>query len=241
MSYTFPLAKKYSNFKVIFDESALYKNFEFTLVKKGDVYSYGGEKELKREELTDEILKKIKGAEMAEANEILRHDYGEPISQKSASEIIIDKKPAIKPIFEAWCENDEKGEAEKEEEPKELTAIERNNGFYTVTNFDGEYNSSKYKYAKEASITKKDVSSVNKVISDNGGYEIEFIFTESGTAKLKEFIENNVQLGKPIVVVISNHIVSDYFSYSLIGVGKANVGDRLTEKQIDEFIENFKK
>jgi hypothetical protein len=62
LSYSFPLDNKYNYYTVIQNEEALQEKMDFTLTKKNEIYSIDGHKELKREELTDAILKKIDDA-----------------------------------------------------------------------------------------------------------------------------------------------------------------------------------
>lgn len=239
MSYTFPIDKKYQLYTVLYNEDATRGNFEMTLTKKNNIYSISNEKKLEREDLTDEMLNGIEKGIKAVEKEYDFSRYGNPINVSSSSETII-YKPIIKPIFTSKCEDDKnESESEQKVEKQILTSVERINGFYTVANFkEDEYDEKKYKLAKEPSITKDDILSVNKIVSDYGGYEIEIIFTEKGRVKFAELSKNNIR--KPIAIVVNKSIVfSPIFASETIG-GKANIRGDFSETEIDDLITNLK-
>ena len=243
MSYTFPLDKKHQLYTVLFDEDALRENFEMILTKKNNLYSINERNKLQREDLTDEILKAIELNEKSIDKENSFSRYGSPVNVSSSSEIII-YKPIIKPIFTSKCKNDiNESETENDQkvEKQKLISVERINGFYTVVNLEknNKYNTKKYQLAQEPSIIKADVLSVKKVVSDYGGYEIEFIFTEKGSVKFAEFSKKNIE--NPIAIVINKSIVSTPILLSEITGGKANIYGRFSESEIDDLIMHFNK
>jgi hypothetical protein len=239
MSYTFPIEKKYGVYTVLFNEDALNKNMDFTLTKNDKTYSIGGERVLTREELTDEMLKGIEKGKKTVDKEYNFSRYGKPINVSSSKEIIT-YKPIIKPIFTSICDNDN-NENEQKAEKQILKSVNRTNGFYSVENFkEDEYDFEKnILLAKEPSITKNDILSVNKSVSENGGYEIEIIFTEKGSLKFAEFSKNNIR--NPVAIVVNKFIVSTLRFYAEITQGKANIEGDFSEDEIDEIIANLKK
>ena len=237
-SYTFPIDKKYSLYTVLYNEDALNENLSFILTKKNKKYSIDGEREITRENLTDEILKGIEKGKNEVDKEYNFARYGTPISFTSSTGTIT-YKPTVKPIFTAVCKGDEV-ESEQEIGKHIMTTVNRINGFYAVVNFkETEYDAEKYELAQEPSITKEDILSVNKIVSDYGGYEIQLIFTKEGTLKLTEFSKNNIE--KPFAIVVNKLIISTPRFYSEITGGKANISGNFSETEIDEIITNLKK
>lgn len=242
LTYTFPLDKKYSDYLVVYDEDAQRENMTFRLTKKEDDYMLdGNERKLEKKDLTDEILKKIENGKIAIDNDRSTTKFGHPISCNSVKNINIYQKPILKPIFTAKCKGDEtETESESKIEKQTLTTADRTNGFYAVVNYkENEYDPEKYKLAIEPSITKDDILSVNKIVSDYGGYEIELIFTEKGRLRLAEFSKNNIK--KPFAIVVNKLIISTPIFFSEITGGKANIAGDFSESEIDELITNFKK
>ncbi|MET4083805.1 hypothetical protein ABIB40_003777 [Pedobacter sp. UYP30] len=238
-SYTFPLNKQHTDYVVLYNKEALTPNLNFTLGKKNNEYTIDGNQQLKREDLTDELLKKMNNSKKIIDNENDTKKYGNAILYSVKENVIY--KPKIKPIFIVKCAGDKNESTATDEDEKlpKLTPTNRNNGFYTVVNYD--YPSSdvsKYELAKKPSITMSDILSVHKVISNYGGYEITIVFTEAGKLKFKELTERNIR--KPIAIVVNNVIVSAPIINSTISGGKANISDGFSEKQIDELIKNLK-
>ena len=104
---------------------------------------------------------------------------------------------------------------------------------------ENEYHILKYKLAKEPSITKEDILSVNKIVSDNGGYEVEIIFTEIGSLKFAQLSKNNIR--KPIVIVANKFFVSAPIFASEINGGKMIIAGDFSDTEIDALIANLKK
>jgi len=243
LNYTFPLDKKYTDYMVIPNEDAIRENMNFVITKKNSTYIITGSKgELERKDLTNETLKKIETAKIAIDQQHSTERFGNLLPSISTVKNIISQKSLVKPIFIAKCEEEnEKNEAENNlETPLQLTSIDRGNGFYTVLNFKtNENDEEKYKLAKEPSLTRNDILSIKKIISEYDGFEIQIIFTETGKLKFKELTKDNIN--KPIVIVIDKKIVSAPIIQSEITSGQANIAGRFCEKQIDELLENFKK
>ena len=244
-SYTFQLDKKFSEYVVVLNSDALNEKMSFNLTKKNDAYlindasGFADNKELEREELTNEEFKNIENQIILIEKDNFKGKLGTLISSKSIQKINI-YKPILKSIFTAKCD-DEKVEIEENiNNTKILVAADRTDGFYEVTNFkENEYDTKQYKLAKTASINNKDILSVNKNVSDYGGFEIELVFTEKGSLKLAELSKNNIR--KPIAIVVNKLIVSTPIFASEITGGKANIGNGFSETEIDDLILSLKK
>ncbi|NRS90351.1 hypothetical protein HNQ02_003291 [Flavobacterium sp. 7E] len=240
MSYTFPIDKKLTLYRVLYNEDAIRGEFEMMISKKNGIYSTYSEKKLERENLTDAMLNGIETGRKAVDKEYDFSRYGTPINTFSSKEVII-YKPSINPIFISKCDNDKEDTTTDDENnlKYKMPATDRANGFYEVVNYK-EYNFDvqKYKLAKEPSVTKNDILSVNKIISDYGGYEIEIVFTKTGSVKFAEFSKRNIR--KPMAVVVNNFIVSAPIFASEITGGKAKIKGDFSEKEIDELIFNLK-
>ncbi len=244
-SYTFQLDKKFNEYVVVTNPDALDEKMSFKLTKKNDAYlindasGFANNKELERDELTNEQFKNIENQIILIDRDNFKGKLGTLILSKSTQKINI-YKPVLKPIFIAKCD-DGKVEIEKNINNKKiLVAVDRPDGFYEVTNFkENEYDTKLYKLAKTASINNKDILSVNKNVSDYGGFEIELIFTEKGSLKLAELSKNNIR--KPIAIVVNKLIVSTPIFATEITGGKANIGNGFSETEIDNLILSLKK
>ncbi len=244
-SYTFQLDKNFNEYVVVTNPDALNEKMSFKLTKKNEAYlindasGFADNKELERDELTNEEFKNIGNQIILIDRDNFKGKLGTLISSKSIQKINI-YKPILKPIFTAKCD-DGKVEIEKNiNNTKTLVAADRPDGFYEVTNFkENEYDTKLYKLAKTASINNKDILSVNKNVSDYGGFEIEIVFTEKGSLKLAELSKNNIR--KPIAIVVNKLIVSTPIFASEITGGKANIGNGFSETEIDDLILSLKK
>ena len=189
--------------------------------------------------MTDDLNEQISNAKKQISKAKLMEEMRTTLPLISISNTIIYKTNS-KPIFTAKCK-----EVEKSPEPIGLDkpmmpTVDRPNGFYTVVNFkENEYHILKYKLAKEPSITKEDILSVNKIVSDNGGYEVEIIFTEIGSLKFAQLSKNNIR--KPIVIVANKFFVSAPIFASEINGGKMIIAGDFSDTEIDALIANLKK
>ena len=97
----------------------------------------------------------------------------------------------------------------------------------------------KYKLAITPSIETKEILSVNKIISDYGGYEIQIVFTEKGRLQFAALTQNNIE--KPIAIVVNKSIISAPIVLSAITGGRAHISGEFSEVEIDDIITNFRK
>ena len=238
LSYTFPLPKEYRSYEVMYNPDALREPLKLTLTRKGESYFMGDEKALQREELTPEMLQKIEKGKRAFATEIVPARAGEPILSSAPVEITIEKS-TLKPLFIARCEGDKEDEEAAQKEEKPLPAVNRKNGFYSVTNYTEKNNDpAHYILAKEPALTKADIESVTKKISEYSGFEMAIVFTPAGALKFKSLSRANIN--KPIAIVINKTLVSAPIVQAAIAGGKVNIAGGFSEQQIEDLIAKLK-
>ena len=239
-TYTFSLSKIQGSYFIHYDEDALNEKMEFKLTKSNENYTFDySDKKLEREDLTNDLNEQISNAKKQISKAKLMEEMRTPLPLVSISNTII-YKPNFNPIFTAKCKEDEKSTEPIGLDKPMMPTVDRLNGFYTVVNFkENEYHILKYKLAKEPSITKEDILSVNKIVSDNGGYEVEIIFTEIGSLKFAQLSKKNIR--KPIVIVANNFFVSAPVFASEINGGKMIIAGDFSDTEIDALIANLKK
>ena len=244
-SYTFPLSKGYSHYKVMYNRDALKPSFEFTLRRQGEYYFTGeeggfkeDEKALQRQELTPEMLQNIEKGKQAFKAEVERPNEGTQILSGPPVETTV-AKPTLKPLFIARCADDEEEEEEAQQEKKPLPVVNRKNGFYTVTNYTQKNNDpAHYILAKEPALTKADIESVTKKASEYSGFEMAIVFTPAGALKFKALSGANIN--KPIAIVIDKTLVSAPIVLAAIAGGTVSIAGGFREQQIDELIAKLK-
>ena len=239
-TYTFPLGKTGGKYFIKTDKDALMELMTFTLTKDEDVYQIdGSDVKMRRKDMSvDETIKVKNALKNIERNaEAEKLKYSLPCVAISSVNVFKSKQP---PIFVAKCENDtETSDDEVVEEDRVFKSTDKSDGFYAVLDFDENASvSDNYNLAKEPGITKEDIYSYQKVISDFGGYDIEIVLTEKGKAKFEKFTKDNMR--KPIAIIFNKQIVSTPFIFEEIKNGKIAIGGDLPESQIDKLIVSFK-
>lgn len=241
-SYKFPLDKKYNYFTVVKNIEALLEPRSYKLRKENETYYIGFDRFLKQKELTtEEALKKIENAKIAIEKESYKKMFGTKMPCELQENSIIYKSSILKDYLIDESEDEEiENDYDTKIKKRTATFVDRNNGFYTVLNYnEKDYDSNNYELAKEPSIKKDDILAVTKITSNYGGKEIEIVFTEKGKLKFAEVTRQNI--GKPIVLVVNKLVVFAPIIYSEIPGGKANVRGSFSETEIDEIIANLKK
>ena len=243
-SFTFPLDKKFTHFTLLYNEEAQQELMIFTFRKSGDDYSidyFGEPKKLSRLEFDEEMRQEIDQMKTELSQFEKREDLGVLIASISAKTDVISKPPG-NPLFTAECakDNTEVLEEVTPEKDRELKSIQRENGVYTVSNYDQtNIKLGELTLAKVSSLSQKDFQSAVKQVSDYDGYEIKITFTKKGSQKFLDLLDNNPQ--KPVAFVIDNKIVDFYFNFLRDAAGTARIGHGISEKQIDLLIKNINK
>lgn len=238
LSYTFPLDKKFNIYQLFFNPENIFLEFSLTLVKKGETYQLSySDKTLKREAMTPELEKDIQ-RNLAKLEQYeLGRDLGTSIPSSYDKNLIVYSKPTIKPLFTANCkdDNDEDEERDFTEKKEILPKVDRPDGFYTVTNFrEADYDPKKFNLAKTPSLTPSDISSVKKMVSDFGGYEIEVNLTPAGAKKFAELTKNNIS--KPVAIVVDKEIISAPYIQSEIPGGLLRIAGSFSDEKLNSII-----
>jgi len=117
--------------------------------------------------------------------------------------------------------------------------IDRKNGFYATIDYNHSVENKDIKLEDEPSLTFDEILEVKKIFSSyNNRPEISIVLTKSGARKFYLLTKENI--GKPLAIVISKHIVSMPTVTSGIMGGKVNISGDFTEKEIDKMIEILK-
>ena len=117
--------------------------------------------------------------------------------------------------------------------------INRENGFYATVDYNYPTENKDIKWEDKPSLTPHDILEVKKVFSSrNNRSEINIVFTKEGAKKFYILTKKNI--GKPIAIVIGNHIVPMPIVYADIMTGKAVISGNFSEDEIDEMIKVLK-
>jgi len=117
--------------------------------------------------------------------------------------------------------------------------IDKENGFYATVDYNYSTENTDIKLKDKPSLTPKDILEVKKVFSSyNDRPEINIVFTKEGAKKFYILTKENI--GKPVAIVIANHIVSIPTVNSGIIGGKASISGDFSEEEIDEMIKILK-
>jgi hypothetical protein len=128
---------------------------------------------------------------------------------------------------------------EKPAKKFEPIAVDRENGFYAIVDYNFSEADKDIKLEDKPSLTSKDILEVKKVFSSYiDRSEISIVFTKEGAKKFYLLTKENI--GKPVAIVIEKHIVSLPTVNSEIIGGKASISGDFSEKEIDKMIEILK-
>ncbi|MEQ9147319.1 MAG: hypothetical protein RLP13_03505 [Cytophagales bacterium] len=118
--------------------------------------------------------------------------------------------------------------------------VDKENGFYATVDYNYSTENKDIKLEDKPSLTSKDILEVKKEYSSyNDRPEISIVFTKEGAKKFYILTKENI--GKPVAIVIANHIVSMPTVNSEIIGGKASISGDFAEEEIDKMIEILKK
>lgn len=165
----------------------------------------------------------------------LMNSYGE--LEKKFNENLQDILEDLKPI----AENTLKQQKEESEANKEIpVAIDRENGFYEVVNFDPQFDQLKdLQLSAKPSVNFKDISDIKKVKDLVDRSNLDIILTKEGAKKFRILTQNNIN--KPVAIVINKMLISAPRIMDEISNGRIQIGGNFTEKEIDKIIAEIKK
>jgi preprotein translocase subunit SecD len=208
--------------------------------------------ELEKQLSKDEIEKKISAAfdEVFSDNEIndiynfiQTSAFDKFLNSEETYQIIASKFENIDKEIEEITNNisysDESKRVIPHEKKFEPIPVDREDGFYTLVDYDFSNEETDLKLEDKPSLTSKEILKVEKAYSNyNDKPEISIVFTKEGARKFYLLTKDNI--GKPIAIVIAKQIVSmPKVSEAIIG-GKASISGDFSEKEIEEMIETLK-
>lgn len=165
----------------------------------------------------------------------LMNSYGE--LEKKFNENLQDILEDLKPI----AENTLKQQKEESEANKENpVAVDREDGFYEVVNFDPQFDQLKdLQLSAKPSVNFKDISDIKKVKDLVDRCNLDIILTKEGAKKFRILTQNNIN--KPVAIVINKMLISAPRIMDEISNGRIQIGGNFTEKEIDKIIAEIKK
>jgi preprotein translocase subunit SecD len=117
-------------------------------------------------------------------------------------------------------------------------SIEREDGFYEVIKTEGEF----YKnvvLAKKAVVSKSEIEEAKADVDEYLHRPIVIVtFNETGTLKFAQATEINI--GKPIAIVVNKKVISMPVVHSKIAGGKLHIAGDFTKEEVKEMAERSK-
>ncbi len=158
---------------------------------------------------------------------------GEAYKVIAAQFIDIDNE--IESITNNFSKTTERSKMEFEPIP-----VDKEDGFYETTNYSYSMEEKDVELAEKPSLTVKDILEVKKEYDKNNDKQpfISIVFTKEGAQKFYLMTKENI--GKPIAIVIENHIISMPIVQSEIIGGKAWISGDFSENDINRMIERLK-
>lgn len=124
---------------------------------------------------------------------------------------------------------------ESEQKKEKPFQVDREDGFYSVTNFSGsDYNLNELKLSTKPAVSKAEILEA-KVLKDKWqGNIIDLTLTKDGTKKFKILTENNI--GKPIAIVLNKTLISAPIVIQEISNGKIQISGNVSDEEANEII-----
>ncbi len=165
----------------------------------------------------------------------LMNSYGE--LENKFNENFQDILEDLKPIAEKTL----KQQKEQSEANKEIpVAVDRENGFYEVFNFDEQYDQLKdLQLAAKPAVSFKEILEVKKVKDALDRNILDIILTKEGAKKFRNLTQNNIN--KPVAIVINKMLISAPRIMDEISNGRIQISGNFTEEEIDEMLAGLKK
>lgn len=239
LNYVFPLDKKYNYFTLLSSNDANGHLFNITIIKKGNKYvieDYGENTELERKDLDEKTIAEVKEVKNYIQYIEQEENWGDAIpGLQKENEIVYQLNP--NPIFKAFCKDDEIENSGPDyyNQPRILEPITRENGIYTVSNYnENNIKIEEFVVAKKSSLNQNDFLSAVKQVSDYDGYEIKISFTEEGTVKFSELLKQNART--PVAFVIDNKVVDFYINFINDPKESVRIGHGISDKQMNELV-----
>ena len=204
--------------------------------------------ELEKRISEEEIIKRIHTAFNESISDEEINDLYE-FMQTSAFEKFFNSGEAYKVIAAQFIDIDNEIESitnnfskitERSKMEFEPIPVDKEDGFYETTNYSYSMEEKDIELAEKPSLTVKDILEVKKEYDKNNDKQpfMSIVFTKEGAQKFYLLTKKNI--GKPIAIVIENHIVSMPIVQSEIIGGKAWISGDFSENDINRMIERLK-
>ena len=138
----------------------------------------------------------------------------------------------LKPIADKISRKQNEESALNKEIP---VAVDREDGFYEVVNFDPQYDQLKdLQLSAKPSVSFKEISTIKKVKDLMDRNNLDITLTKEGAKKFRILTENNIN--KPVAIVLNKMLVSAPKIMSEIPNGRIQISGNFTEEEINEII-----
>lgn len=157
--------------------------------------------------------------------------------EKKFNENFQDIFEVLKPIAEKTL----KQQQEESEDHKEIpVAVDRENGFYEVVNFDAQNDQLKdLQLATKPTVSFKEILEVKKLKDPLDRNILDIILTKEGAKKFRILTQNNIN--KPVAIVINKMLISAPRIMNEISNGRIQISGNFTEEEVDEMLAGLKK
>lgn len=148
-----------------------------------------------------------------------------------------DVQNELKPILDKTIAENKRESEENREIP---IPVEKEDGFYSVINFDG--SNSKLEdlnLSLNPEIKKNEILEIKSSKDQLDRNIINLTLTKDGAKKFKKLTENNI--GKPIAIVLNKMLISAPRVINEIPNGKIQISGNFTDEDIDNFVNSLKK
>jgi len=186
---------------------------------------------------TDKEIDDIYSFNNSSAGRKMITSYG--ILQEKINDTFQDIQNEIKPILEKFKEEEEEENAVEKNKENPIS-VNREDGFYSVTNENRENNELKnLKLHTKPAILIDEILEIKNSKDQLGRNVIDIILTKEGAKNFKILTENNI--GKPIAIVLNKKLISAPKVHDVIPNGRIQISGNFSEEEVNEIISGFKK
>ena len=207
--------------------------------------------EIERKLTDQEISKRLSRAfsEVYSENEIneIYNFYNSQTGKKMFSSFeVLDKKfrnsfqdiqSELKPILDKSIAENKKEAEENREVP---IPVSKEDGFYSVINFDSSNDKLKdLNLSQNPEVKRNEILEISLSKDELDRNIINLALTKEGAKKFKKLTENNI--GKPIAIVLNKMLISAPRVMNEIPNGKIQISGNFTDEDVANFVNSLKK
>ena len=220
---------------------------KYSAEKKDSLKLVEIEKKLTDQEISKRLAKAF--SEVYSENEIneIYNFYNSQTGKKMLSSFeSLDKKfrnsfqdiqDVLKPILDKSIAENQRESEENREIP---IPIEKEDGFYSVINFDSSNNKlENLKLSSNPEIKRNEILEITSSKDNLDRNIINLTLTKEGAKKFKKLTENNI--GKPIAIVLNKMLISAPRVVSEIPNGKIQISGNFNDEDVENFVKSLKK